>query len=100
MKSIKNSEFSVVSVDEKTVLLTLTASMMGRNSGSDGCWLGPPLAPRRRSSRPRTKHAWLRDPHFSEEDAECDRSCDGAGGGTAETDNPDSGEDEGSVRRS
>ena len=36
MKSIKNSEFSVVSVDEKTVLLTLTASMMGRNSAVMG----------------------------------------------------------------
>ena len=33
-----NSEFSVVSVDEKTVLLTLTEPMMEGKSGSDGCW--------------------------------------------------------------
>ena len=33
-----NSEFSVVSVDEKTVLLTLTEPMMEGKSGSDGRW--------------------------------------------------------------
>ena len=33
-----NSEFSVVSVDEKTVLLTLTEPMVEGKSGSDGRW--------------------------------------------------------------
>ena len=33
-----NSEFSVVSVEEKTVLLTLTEPMMEGKSGSDGRW--------------------------------------------------------------
>ena len=33
-----NSEFSVVTVDEKTVLLTLTEPMMEGKSGSDGRW--------------------------------------------------------------
>ena len=33
-----NSEFSVVSGDEKTVLLTLTEPMMEGKSGSDGRW--------------------------------------------------------------
>ena len=61
----------------------------------------PPPPAARRSSRTRTKPAWL---------AECDvtppgtrprrdQSRDGARGGVVDTNNPDSGEGEGTVRR-
>ena len=73
-----------------------------------GAGKDPPPAPRRRSSRPRTKPAWLRVAgpsflsrgcHDQGHDVRRDNSCDGAGCWETDTDTPDSGDGEGSVRR-